>query len=218
MEIDPKVKAVCFDIDGTLVDDRYPSAQIHERFLGGNYILHLLGDMIQTSGHQDAHNALLAYTEVNVYWDYSDIIDHFNLDSFLVTEWIRLWHKNHLVALWRNVQLIHKLRNKGYKIYIISNNPHTGCLFKLEHTGLVDLDGNGVIDEIFGSNRGLGQKWDIGFWKRVIEQSPYPAEAMAMIGDNPVEDAEVPLAAGFCQSFLVDSEGKLQEAPQINVV
>lgn len=217
MEIDPKVKAVCFDIDGTLVDDRYPGAQIHERFLGGNYILSLLSDMIQTSGHQNAQQALLLYTEENTYWDYSDIIDHFNLKSDLTTEWIRLWHKNHLVILWRNVHLIYSLREQGYKVFIISNNPHTGCLFKLEHTGLVDLNGEGVIDEIFGSNRGLGQKWDIGFWQRVIKQTQYPADALVMIGDNPVEDAEVPLAAGFCQSFLVDSQGKLQEATQSHV-
>ena len=217
IKINPEVKVICFDIDGTLVDDRYPGAQIHERFLGGNYILNLLSDMIQTTGYQNAHRSLLAYTEENVYWDYADIIEHYGLNRHLTTEWLRLWHRNHLVLLWRNIHLIHVLRQQGYLIYIVSNNPHTGCLLKLEQTGLANLKGEGMIDEIFGSNRGLGQKWDIVFWQRIIEQSPYPAKAMAMVGDNPVEDGEVPLAAGFCQSFLVDATGKLAEATQASI-
>ncbi|WP_309397838.1 HAD family hydrolase [Cerasicoccus maritimus] len=214
INLNSEIKAVCFDLDGTLVEECYPNAQIDRRYLAGNFILNLLSNMIQANGYERAEELLLEYLDINIYWDYSDIIKHFKLDEKLALLWLRLWHKKNLIVMQRNVDLAYELHQAGYGIYVISNNPHLGCLLKMERAGLAGETGKGIVEGVFGSNFGLGQKMQRSFWTRVLDDIPCAPHRLAMVGDNPLEDAEVPMSVGVGQCFLVKADGCLTEVGQ----
>lgn len=204
MELKPSISAVCFDIDGTLVDEAFAGAQIHENHLCGNYVLDLIAAHIAGQDTATSRRQLAAYTEENVYWDYTDIIARFQLDRERVLAEMERYHENSFIVYWRNVQLLRELAGAGYQIFIVSNNPYSGCMMKIKQAGL-SVSGAGTrINGIFGSNQGLGQKSNPAFWKRVIMQTGLPAESLAMIGDNPYEDGELPQLAGYGQCFLTN--------------
>tara|TARA_R100000027_G_scaffold67481_1_gene66454 strand:- start:12513 stop:13178 length:666 start_codon:yes stop_codon:yes gene_type:complete len=216
LHLKPEIRTVCFDIDGTLIDERVPGAQIHPRHLGGNYLLELLA-RYGAQHSEKAESEILDYIKENLFWDYDDIIVEFGLDYDRVMASMREWHLGEFVVLWDRVRLLHELYRRGYQIQVISNNPYMGCLMKLELAEIVGSNGIGLLSGVHGSNNGLGQKHDPAFWRRVLELTGVPAGHMAMIGDNPLEDSYVPLQAGFGQAIIVQDTLNLEELSSVSV-
>jgi FMN phosphatase YigB (HAD superfamily) len=196
---------VLVDIDGTLTDDRR-GAQIDPRHPLGNALFRILRDELARGGRSRtaAEQALRRHTEENVFWDYPDFVEHFDLPAERVWRSFRAWHARHLKAYADGVRMVKDLRRRGHPLFIISNNPLTGCLFKLEVAGLGGLAGSSCFCRIFCSNIMRGQKGRPAYWRRAFISAGLDPATVVVVGNDRREDFEVPRELGIRHTFLVD--------------
>lgn len=145
---------------------------------------------------------------VLVWWDYPDLISSFGLDPVLIWKEMRLLHKDILHIYPDAVEMVKYLKSAGKDLYIISNNPVTGCLLKLEAAGLASLRGSDYFKRIFGTNLTHGMKSQVPMWRRVIANLGEDPECILTIGDHVKEDFEIPNKAGIKHSIIVDRTSK----------
>ena len=200
---------ILFDIDGTLTGDR-AEPQIAPQHVMGNALFDILMDEFAHAGG-DPHQAealFLEYAKENVFWDYPDYIQRFRLPPQRTWARLREWHLRHLKVFPDGVELVRRLHHQGRHLHIISNNPLTGCLLKLEAAGLGALDGTSWFQRVFCSNITHGQKGRVEYWERaLISAGLQPADVM-VVGNDPKEDGFIPFAAGVRSFVLVDRGGQ----------
>src|SRR5690606_29678288 len=96
---------------------------------------------------------------------------------------------------------LNRLRNAGTKLYITSNNPTSGIRHKLRLAGIADTT---LFQELLGASELRAMKWEPVFWQKVLERVRLDASEVAVVGDNPRDDYEVPRRVGITHSFLFD--------------
>ena len=198
--------AACFiDIDGTITDDR-DQCQIGPGHVLDNAVFDVLRDVMVDHGWDadQAERDIVALPEKVPFWDYSDFIETFQLPPASTWEHIRVWHERELIVYQDAVNMIKHLHQAGLRLFIVSNNPRTGCLLKLQRAGLGDLEGSPWFEDILGSNILHGQKGSVDHWRRAQAHTRLDPETVAVIGDNHKEDHEIPARAGFRRFFIVD--------------
>lgn len=196
------------DIDGTLTNYR-PGALDPDKTLWGNFLFPIFRDMMVEKGWnpEEAAQAILDLTVRNQYWDYTDFIADFDLCTEEAYRRMRQWHKENLVPIEKNVALVRELYEEGHKLFIMSNNPYVGCILKLQAAGLADDDfGSPYFTRIFGTNLLHGCKGDISVWKHAFAQIPAPLSEIGTVGDNPVEDGEIPRSLGVGDTIILPRE------------
>lgn len=201
----PSFPHILFDIDGTLTDDR-ETPQIDNRFLMGNALFELIADELHPRGvSRGEAAALFRNVEARIpYWDYDDFVRELKLPEPGIWERLTHWHRTMLRIYPDGVNLVHRLFRKGYPLHIVSNNPRTGCLLKLEAAGLGSRTETPFFKSIFCSNHQRGQKHSLSFWKRLLSHSGLNPESTLIVGNNLEEDYEVPRHLDFLGSFIVD--------------
>ena len=199
----PDVPYYIFDIDGTLT--RYADFD-PASFLHGNFLFPILRDLMVERGtdRADAESAILRETEANVFWDYCDLVSAFGLPAPEAYRRFRAWHARHIAPWDDAVALARELRRAGKRLFVVSNNPVTGCLLKLQAAGLADDTGSDVFSRVLGTNVLRGCKGAPGVWRRALDRLAVDPALVCTIGDNPVEDAELPRRCGVRASFLFD--------------
>ncbi len=148
-------------------------------------------------------------SNTNVWWDYPDIIVNFNLEAISIWQELKTIHAKKLHVYEDAVKLIKYLEKLGKDVYIVSNNPVTGCLMKLEQAGLATLNGSKFFKRIFGTNITHGMKSQLLTWERIIANFNIDPEQMITIGDHLLDDFEVPQKAGIGHSFIIDRKSKV---------
>jgi len=138
-----------------------------------------------------------------IWWDYNDFIADFDLDAVEFWRQLREIHQRTLLPCEDAVNMVKYLYGKGKRMCIVSNNPITGCLLKLERAGLGTLEGSPYFERIFGTNITRGMKKQLPMWKRIIASFDVPTSKMIMVGDNPEEDFKYPAMAGISKSIIV---------------
>lgn len=194
--------AILCDIDATVTDYHPGGVDFREavfamfaeevaaaRGMGAAEARHLLEDY--------ANNQL-------VWWDYPDFIVGFGLDPAKL--WARMRHLHlELLRVYPDaVAMVKSLCQEGRDLYIVSNNPVTGCLLKLELAGLADLRGSPFFRRVFGTNVTRGMKSQPPMWRRVMASLGTAPEDMVTIGDSVKEDCLAPREAGIGRSIIVD--------------
>ena len=199
----PDVPYYIFDIDGTLT--RYVDFD-PASFLHGNFLFPILRDLMVEKGWQPdvAAAAILRETRENVFWDYCDFVTAFDLPAQEAYRRFRAWHTRHIAPYDDAVALARRLRADGKWLFIVSNNPFTGCLMKLQACGLADDMGSDVFARILGTDRLHGCKGAPGVWRRALDQLAVDPALICTVGDNPVDDAELPQLCGVGASYLFD--------------
>jgi len=196
------------DIDETITFDG-AHRQIGKEHLLGNAMFEILRDHMVANGYtSDAAGALRAYTEKHIFWDYPDFIEEFKLPAQAVWHDIEEWHSRNLEVYDDAADTIRALHDKGHKLFIISNNPFSGCLLKLQRAGLGTRDAAPLFENIFCSNLLHGQKGQLEYWRQAIALSEQPTNNIAVIGDNAVEDCDIPSQAGLKHFFLLNRTQK----------
>ncbi len=199
----PDVPFYIFDIDGTLT--RYVDVD-PSSFLHGNFLFPIVRDLMVERGadRAEAEAAILRETETNVYWDYADLVSAFGLSAPEAYRRFRAWHAAHIAPHEDAVALARELKRAGKRLFVVSNNPVTGCLLKLQAAGLADDTGSDVFSRILGTNVLRGCKCAPGVWRRALDRLAVDPALVCTVGDNPVEDAELPKRCGVGASFLFD--------------
>ena len=201
MKMLPNVPYYIFDIDGTLT--RYVDYE-SSAFLHGNFLFPIVRDMMVEKGRdpEEAAAAILRETQENVFWDYCDFVSAFGLDAPEAYRRFRAWHARHIAPHDDAVALARRLRAAGKRLFVVSNNPFTGCLMKLQACGLADDTGTDVFDQILGTNRLHGCKGAPGVWRRALDCLAVDPALVCTVGDNPVEDGELPRRCGVGASYI----------------
>lgn len=196
------------DIDGTLTDDR-AEPQIDPRHPLGNALFRILRAELVRAGatRAVAERALRQYTVEHVFWDYADFISHFQLPAERVWALFRAWHARHLKVYPDGVEMVYDLYHRGHPLFIISNNPLTGCLLKLEVARLGSLQGTPWFGRVFCSNIMRGQKGRPDYWARAFTSAGLAPSEVVVVGNDLKEDFRVPRALGIRHTFLVARAG-----------
>ncbi len=199
----PDVPYYIFDIDGTLT--RYVDVD-PSTFLHGNFLFPIVRDMMVEKGRDpdEASAAILRETQENVFWDYCDFVSAFGLDAPEAYRRFRAWHARHIAPYDDAANLARELRRAGKRLFVVSNNPCTGCLMKLQACGLADDTGSDFFSRILGTDKLRGCKGAPGVWRRAIDQLAVDPSLVCTVGDNPVEDGELPQACGVGATYLFD--------------
>lgn len=95
--------------------------------------------------------------------------------------------------------VLHLLKEKGYKLYILTDNPQQTQVFKLNKCPFAHLFDGVVYTDTLGV-----EKPDEKAFKAVIEQSGIDSESWAMVGDHPIRDAWGALRAGFRIAYCIN--------------
>ncbi len=144
------------------------------------------------------------YAHEIIWWDYPDFISKFGLPSRPVWQALRQIHRQRLLVFDDAVAMIKAFYKTGKTMHIISNNPVTGCLMKLETAGLADINGSKYFTKIFGTNFTRGMKSQPATWQRTIATLGQPPAKMITIGDNFNEDFKIPHTVGVEQTVIID--------------
>lgn len=152
----------------------------------------------------DAQTKIRAYADDLIWWDYPDFICDFGLPSVPAWKEIRKIHLEHMSFFDDAVVMIKALHKAGKEMCIISNNPLTGCLLKLEIAGLANLNGSKYFPRIFGTNILRGMKSQIPLWNRAIASLGVCPSEIITIGDSVKEDFVNPQTAGIGNTIIID--------------
>ncbi|WFB36098.1 HAD family hydrolase [Kiritimatiellota bacterium B12222] len=199
-----QIKHVLIDIDGTLTDDAQ-DPQIDDQYFGGNVLLEMIRDLAVASGLSQQHveSELTRMIDELLFWDYPMLIEGVGLPLTESMEALKNWHPTNLEIYEDAVGLVHGLLEKGYILHVISNNPHSGCLLKLDAAGLLLHENRPVFFHIFNSTHQKGQKHQSEFWERAFCDGDLNPGECAVVGNHPYEDAKLPESLGIGAGFLV---------------
>ena len=208
-----KVNTILCDIDATVTD--VYAEHSHADFRNKVFDIFARGIACRRKISLDeAHCVLQDFADnLMVWWDYPDFITNFDLDPIVVWQEMRQVHKDMLYVYEDAVEMVKHLHSLGKNLYIVSNNPVTGCLLKLGVASLADLSGTPYFKRIFGTNVTRGMKSQVPMWRRIVANLGVEPSKIVIIGDSIKEDFEVPRSAGIGNTIIVDrkSEKTAQE-------
>jgi len=193
------------DIDATLTDYR-PGSLEKEKLLHGNFLFPIFRDLMLESGweREKAEKAIGDYAEDVIFWDYPDFIAEFRLPAAEAFRRMREWHRKNLVPVAEGVNIVKELHALGKELFIMSNNPYVGCLFKLEAAGLAENEyASPYFRRVFGTNILRGCKNSPDVWRRALALIPADVSEICTVGDNPKEDGEIPYSVGITHNLII---------------
>jgi len=203
------ISACLIDIDATITDNR-GRPQIAKEHVLNNAIFNVIVELMCEQGweREAASHALCELDKAIDWWGYPDFLKAFNLPEAEAWKRIVQWHDEHVIPYGDAVNMVKRLHAAGMPLFIISNNPLSGCLLKLHRAGLSGLQHSEYFREIFGTDVCMGLKDMVGFWERCLDRTGFPPDQIAVIGDNPKDDCTVPRTLGIETIFLVDRKRK----------
>lgn len=193
------------DIDNTLTRGR-PGAPDGPEPLHGNFLFPVIRDLMTECGWERgrAEKAIGEYANDVVFWDYPDFLAEFRLPAEEAYRRMREWHRLHLEPCPDGVALVKRLHGMGKSLFIMSNNPYVGCMFKLQAAGLAsDEFGSPYFRRVFGTNTLRGCKNDPAVWRRALALIPADPALVCTAGDDPHDDGEVPRSVGIAHSIIL---------------
>lgn len=196
---------ILVDIDGTLTaGDIF--TQPGDSLLWGNGVLHLIAEH-HARHHslelRESQQRLRAYADEVIWWDYPDFIRDFDVPAEPILADLTAFHATCIQPRPGAVEVMEALAEAGHTLCIMSNNPVTGSLLKLQAIGLSDGRTAPLFRQILGSNNLRGQKSLPAMWQRAIEQLGVPPASLTTIGDNPLEDGHVPRSLGVARTCII---------------
>jgi len=205
MRTKPKVLSFCIDIDGTLTRGSGTGHPFTDGSIG--YIWGVMADELarkESIPFEQAAATVTRLTDEILWWDYPQVAGALGLDHARVWERVLAIQQEVLAPFEDGVRMVKELKRRGFRLYVASNNPSFGCLLKLARAGLAAPDGSKWFDRMLGANLCRGQKWQPGHWLKLLAQANLAAGATVAVGDNPLEDADIPLSVGLGYAVIVD--------------
>ncbi len=203
------INIILCDIDSTVTDAA--NGFSHDNFRTA--VFKMFAEHISLRQNISEEAAMLVLNDfannLLVWWDYPDFITNFQLNAEDIWREMRVLHRSMLQVYDDAVDMIKFLKSLNKELFIISNNPVTGCLLKLEVAGLADLRGTTYFKRVFGTNITRGMKSQVPMWERVIACLGGKDQRILTIGDNVKEDYIIPHKAGILNSIIVDRNSEI---------
>jgi HAD superfamily hydrolase (TIGR01549 family) len=203
----PSLQALLIDIDDTIVQLR-PAAS-RAQFQHADHWTGSLLEVVQLAGEKmaglpaDEVAGRIARTKHDVrWWQIGDFLAPLGIPETQFWEFAYETERPYLEPTGAEIQpALDRLRRGGVRLYITSNNPNTSILHKLRLAGITDV---AQFERILGASELQAMKWEPVFWEKALASVGLPGSQVAVVGDNPRDDYEVPRCAGIAHSFLID--------------
>ncbi|WP_339204990.1 HAD family hydrolase [Paenibacillus sp. FSL K6-3182] len=185
------IQAVIFDLDGTLLDrDRSLLKFVEEQF----------ERLIRPNGEVDKESYIKRFIALDsrgyVWKDkvYQELIREFGLrmDWNELLEDYKIGFSNHAVSFPNMIELLDSLKEKGYKLAMITNG-----FGNFQASNIQALQIAHYFDEILISEREGLRKPDPAIFLRAAEKLNVAIEACVYVGDHPVNDITASKATGM---------------------
>ncbi|MGG1639269.1 HAD family hydrolase [Paenibacillus sp. NRS-1760] len=185
------IQAVIFDLDGTLLDrDRSLLKFVEEQF----------ERLIRPNGEVDKESYIKRFIALDsrgyVWKDkvYQELIREFGLrlDWNELLEDYKIGFSNHAVSFPNMIELLDSLKEKGYKLAMITNG-----FGDFQASNIQALQIAHYFDEILISEREGLRKPDPAIFLRAAEKLNVAIEACVYVGDHPVNDITASKATGM---------------------
>ncbi|TWT69018.1 HAD family hydrolase [Crateriforma conspicua] len=194
----PPLSTLLIDIDDTLVHQSDVAGQTYP-------LLELIKQQAAAQGLA-TRSTLRAIQDVldAVYWTWSDFLAAVGVDP------VEFWLQADLIESRRTTVLdpqisarLARLQQAGYRLCITSNNPVDGIRHKLRLAGFDSQTQQNLFMDFFGTNNCRANKGQVQFWRCVVGQLRVAPETIAVIGDNPIEDGQIPSTVGINRWFPI---------------
>jgi len=153
------------------------------------------------------------------WWHWSDFIVELELHPRRFWEYAYRREAQYMEAVDPRARYaLRRLQTAGLLLYIASNNPDDGILHKLRLAGVADQYHTSLFTQLLGVSAFQYMKWDVLYWKKALAHIGLGGEEVAVVGDSPRDDYEVPRAAGIAGSFLLTANPELLGKPTDSLI
>lgn len=195
-------KAVVFDLDHTLFD-RYKtlSGIIDSGIAYTIFKSDIPHETLKKEWiYADKNFCLLGWDKVYDYFKAQGILrEEIKKDGFFTTH-IEPLYMQIAVAFDFTIPTLQSLKEKGYKLGLITNGNHALQMKKLEMLGL-----HNAFDEIIISHDYNTDKPDRFLFDKMAELLGFKAQQMLYVGDNPLNDVDAARKAGYTPVWVKTS-------------
>jgi len=204
-----RFKALLIDIDDTIV--RLKRGVSLARSQHADHWTGSLLDVLQMAGVElaglspEETAARIVRTKAEVrWWQVADFLAALELDAGRFWQFAYEREILYLEPTGRDIlPALKRLRDAGIALYITSNNPNSSILHKLRLAGIEDAT---LFVHLLGASELRAMKWEPVFWEKALAYISRDAGEVAVVGDNPRDDYEIPRQAGITHTFLIDRD------------
>jgi FMN phosphatase YigB (HAD superfamily) len=149
--------------------------------------------------------ARISQTKIDIrWWQITDFIASLELNADKFWEFAYKTEIRYLEPTGLEIRpALERLRSAGIQLFITSNNPTSGIRHKLRLAGFSDAT---LFKELLGASELHAMKWEQVFWEKALARVGLATEVVAVVGDHPRDDYEVPRCAGIRHTFLIDRD------------
>lgn len=198
-----RIRGLLIDIDDTIV--RFRADQARQNTGSLMDVLQRAG--VELGGLSAAETAArIERIKKDVrWWHWSDFIVELGLNPKRFWELAYTIESRYLEPTGPEIlPALERLAAAGVLLYVTSNNPSSGILHKLRLAGIAHVNGTTLFSQLLGATELHAMKWEPVYWKKALAHIALDGDELAVVGDNPHDDYEVPHAAGIARSFILD--------------
>lgn len=197
-----QLKALFIDIDETIIRHR-PGTSTASLLK----VLEMAGVALSGLTPEEAARRITTVQDELRWWHWSDFIVALELNPKEFWNYAYDVERAYLQPTGPEMyHALQRIKRSGCLLYVTSNNPSSGILHKLSLAGLATIQSAPLFDQLLGASELQAMKGDPGYWKKALAHTGLDAEEVAVVGDHPVDDCEVPQSIGIAHSFLINRE------------
>lgn len=195
-----QITALFIDIDHTIIRFK-PGYETDCLF----QIVHRAGVQLTGLSPEETSSRIERIKREIRWWHWSDFIVALELNPREFWQYALEEEKNYLEPTGPEMRAaLERLRDAGFLLYITSNNPSSGILHKLNIAGLGSVREAPLFSQVLGPPELQALKKERLYWQKALAHLGLEAGEVAVVGDNPKDDCEVPLSVGLAHSFLIN--------------
>ncbi len=202
------IRALLIDIDDTIV--RFKADAIREGRRPPSTgsladVLHRAGVELAGLTAEESTRRIARIKREVMWWHWSDFIVELGLRPKAFWDFAYAVESAYLEPTGDEIlPALLRLKAHGILLYVTSNNPSSGILHKLRLAGIAHVTGTTLFSQLLGGTELHAMKWEPVYWKKVLAHIALDADEVAVVGDNPHDDFEVPHSIGIRRSFIID--------------
>lgn len=202
------VKSVFFDIDDTIAHNSlgYSDVGYFE------YVLAALLSKSRAISFSRALDATLVAESGYAFWDPFAAAAELEIPLHLFRSELLEFQKKYVLFFEDALFLIKTLKDKGYNLYITSNNSRSRAYAILAAAELSEWESSGYFSSIFCPENTGFNKRNPEFYRKVIEAGGFSPEEMLIVGDDTTADYDMPGEAGIRNRVIIDRTKRLEDA------
>ena len=202
------IRALLIDIDDTIVRFKANDSTTDKSPQSTGS----LADVLQRAGvelagltAEEAARRIARIKREVMWWHWSDFIVELGLRPKAFWDFAYAVESDYLEPTGDEIlPALLRLKDHGILLYVTSNNPSSGILHKLRLAGIAHVTGTTLFSQLLGGTELHAMKWEPVYWKKVLAHIALDADEVAVVGDSPRDDYEVPHSIGIRRSFLID--------------